>query len=176
MCTLPARTSLGLYASLMRLESQSMNRSSRQRMRLKRSPNTIRPAFQTSLRASRSRSWLRAVTSLIPPSRLYSTNLPRYVNVHFQTGHSVLHRPSEARQRRRLQKQQPRERTRLWLRRLFLLHARIVQACLSALPLLSGTIRRAHCARIQSSSEAKNTASNFIDGMRATTAPTYDYT
>ena len=39
-------------------------------MRLKRRLSTIRPAFQMSLRASRSRSWLRAVTSLIP-SRLY---------------------------------------------------------------------------------------------------------
>ena len=152
MCTLPATSRLGLYASLMRLESRSMDRSSRQRMRLKRSPSTIRPAFQTSLRASRSQSWLRAVTSLIPPSRLYSTNLPRYVNVHFETGHSALHRPSEARQRRRLQKQQPRERTRLWLRRLFLLRVRIVQACLSPLPFLSGTIRRVHRACIQSHS------------------------
>ena len=71
MCTLPARTRLGLYASLMHPESQSMDQSSRQRMRLKQRLSTIRPAFQTSLRASRSRSWLRAVTNLIPPSCLY---------------------------------------------------------------------------------------------------------
>ena len=45
-----------------------------------------------------------------------STNLLRYINVLFETGHSTLHQPSQARQRRRLQKQQPRERTRLWLR------------------------------------------------------------
>ena len=47
-----------------------------------------------------------------------STNPPWYVNVDFETGHSALHRPSDARQRRRLQKQKPRERTRLWRRRL----------------------------------------------------------
>ena len=49
-------------------------------------------------------------------SSVPSTNLPRYINVLFETGHSILHRPSQARQHRRLQKQQPRKCMHLWRR------------------------------------------------------------
>ena len=55
-------------------------------------------------------------------SSVPSTNLPWYINVLFETGHSTLHRPSEARQRQRLQKEQPRECMRLWRRRLLRVH------------------------------------------------------
>ena len=48
--------------------SRSMDPSGRQRMTLKRRPSTIRPAFQTSLQTSPSRSWVRAAASLTPPS------------------------------------------------------------------------------------------------------------
>ena len=49
-------------------------------------------------------------------SSVPSTNLPRYLNVLLETGHSTLYQPSQARQRWRLQKQQPRECMHLWRR------------------------------------------------------------
>ena len=69
---LPVRNPLALYASLMHPESRSMDRSGRQRMTLKPRLSTIRPAFQKSLQASPSRSWVRAAASLTPPSNSIS--------------------------------------------------------------------------------------------------------
>ena len=105
MCTLPARSRLALYVSLvLRKPVNGFKRQAADDTETETEydsssvPNGPTNFPFPIMGPSSSESDPAFQLDFMRCSSVPSTNLPRYINVLFETGHSTLHQPSQARQ------------------------------------------------------------------------------